>query len=254
MGLQDSVRGHVTPLRALIVEDEPVAARRLKRILQTQFRGRFSSVETERDVEGALEALEGSRFDLILLDLDLDGRDGFSLLDRVACAFALTIIVSAHEQLALRAFEYGVVDFVAKPYTPARLERALQRLEARRPPEETPAHRYLGIKDRAGIRVVDVASIEHIAAAGDYAELTLSSGETLLHARALDALTITLPPSFERVHRSHIVNLDCVVRLTSTSGGRYRLALASGNEVPVGRSRYAAVKAKLADREGELEP
>lgn len=233
------------PLRALIVEDEPVAARRLQRVLHDILGDRLATLTRASDLDQAAGAMVDSGCDLILLDLDLDGQDGFALLDLVASASALTIIVSAHAELAVRAFEYGVVDFVPKPYTPQRLKRALARLETPHPEREG-THRFLGVQDRGETRVVDVLTIERIAAAGDYAELTLVSGEGLLHARSLDALMVTLPDRFARVHRSHIVNLDRIVRLRAASGGRYAVELRSGVSVPVGRRRYPDLKARLA--------
>ena len=150
--------------------------------------------------------------------------------------------MSAHTERALEAFEVGVLDFVGKPFGAERLRTTLGRLRGAR--AEHPAA-ALAVRTAGRVELVRVADVSHVRAAGAYAELVLRDGSVRLHGKPLDRLLAVLPASFERVHRSYLVRLDDVVRLRVQEGSRYAVVLASGEEIPVGRSRVEAVRARL---------
>ena len=118
-------------MRVVVVEDEEVAAGRLIRLLGGILGGDLRSITHKTTLEEAREHLADHPVDLLLLDLNLHGRDGFRLLGEAAAGSFQTIIVSARHEKALRAFEYGVTDFVAKPYDENRLRQAIQRVTDR---------------------------------------------------------------------------------------------------------------------------
>ena len=115
-------------MNALIVEDERMAARRLERMLRGILGDSVEQITCLERVEEAECFLASTTIDVLLLDLNLNGEDGFELLKKATAGPFQTIIVSANTGQALRAFEYGVLDFVPKPVERSRLERALARV------------------------------------------------------------------------------------------------------------------------------
>lgn len=231
--------GDMRPKRALIVEDEAVVARRLIRLLG-KILGPGARVEHRRTFEAARVYLERHPIDLLFLDLDLEGLDGFDLLTEATAGTFDTVVVSARHDRALEAFEHGVADFVPKPYSEQRLAQAV----ARTKPEAGRRERlqYLSVRVGSRLRPVPIDRILLLQGAGDYVELHCDGGETHLHSKTLAGLEVLLPPTFVRVHRSFIVRLDRVEALESAPGSRYRLILRGGREVPVSRGRVQALR------------
>jgi DNA-binding LytR/AlgR family response regulator len=148
-----------------------------------------------------------------------------------------TVVVSGSTERALEAFELGVVDFVAKPFTVDRLRLAFDRVRERRGSERT---RYLAVAYAGRIELVPLATVVAVHGDDDYASVELLGGERRLHKRTLTELERLLPPDFLRVHRSHIVNL----RHAGALDGR-NLRLANGTEVPIGRAYAERLAARL---------
>jgi DNA-binding LytR/AlgR family response regulator len=154
------------------------------------------------------------------------------------------VVVSASADQALRAFELGVLDFVAKPYTRERLAKALTRVQGR----AAAPLRTLAVRKSGGIILVPLESVAYIQGAGDYAELVLRDGRTELSEKSLERLEALLPTDFVRVHRSYVVPLQDVVRLWTQEGSRTDVELKGGTRLPVGRSRVKALKERLEPR------
>ena len=229
-------------MRVLIVEDEPPIARRLARLLREEGGGDVAVVEVCATLAEAGGALARGGVDVVFLDLNLNGRDGFDLVRDAAAGPFHTVVVSAHTERALEAFEVGVLDFVPKPFGAERVRATLDRLRGAR--ADRPAA-SLAVRSAGRVDLVPVAEVAYVRAAGSYSELVLRDGSVRLHSKPLDRLLTVLPASFERVHRSYLVRLDEVVRLRVREGSRYAVVLASGEEVPVGRTRVEAVRARL---------
>lgn len=228
-------------MRILIVEDEPLVRQRLLRLCGELAGGR-ARFDAVADLEAVGDRLRRNVYDGLLLDLNLEGEDGFEVLRRAVAGRYHCVVVSAHRERALQAFDHGVLDFVAKPFSRDRLGRALERLlDAGR----TGGTRYLGIWRAQGTEVVDLEQVLWIRADGDYSELRLLDGRSELHDKPLAALAALLPPDFARCHRSYLVNLRHVRGLHASSGSRYRLKLAGGSELAVGRAHLAALRQAL---------
>lgn len=237
-------------MRLLIVEDEEIVARRLVRLIESILQSRIESLEHVGTIEDALDAIDERAFDIIFLDLNLDGRDGFRILGTAAAGAFQTIIVSAHADQAIRAFEYGVVDFVPKPFGRERLRKAIDR--ATRRDATTGEHlRRLAVRKQGEIRFVPIETVLWISGAGDYAEIHCDDGSTHLHDKSLTSLEMILPSRFERVHRSHIADVSRAKRLRSSPGSRYRLQFDNGAEIPVSRTAAAKLRESLRS---SLEP
>jgi len=229
-------------MRVLIVEDEPVIARRLVRLLHEVAEGEITHIETQTTLDDASSRLSTGDMDVVFLDLNLNGRDGFELLKEATAGSFHTVVVSAHTERALEAFEIGVLDFVGKPFDAARLQKTLERLRSAR--AEHPAA-SLAVRTAGRIDLIPIADVAYVQAAGAYSELVLRGGSRRLHSKPLDRLLAVLPSTFERVHRSYLVRLSDVVRLRAQEGSRYTLELANGDEIPVGRTRVEAVRERL---------
>ncbi|MFP2911293.1 LytR/AlgR family response regulator transcription factor [Pyxidicoccus sp. 3LFB2] len=228
-------------MKVLIVEDEPLAARRLERLSQELLGPGVPPPLVRDSLADAREVLAGRTVDLVLLDLNLAGEDGFRLLEEAAAGSFHTVVVSANTDQALRAFELGVLDFVAKPYTRERLATALTRVQGR----AAAPLRTLAVRKGGGILRVPLESVAYIQGAGDYAELVLRDGRTELSEKSLDRLETLLPTDFVRIHRSYLVPLQDVARLWTQEGSRTSVELKAGTRLPVGRSRVKALKERL---------
>ena len=230
-------------MRILIVEDEPVVARRLERLLRQEAGDEIARVTVCSDLASAQAHLAEADVDVVFLDLNLNGRDGFDLLTASVAGAFHTVVVSAHTDRALQAFEIGVLDFVGKPFGADRLRTTLERIRGVRRAEHAAA--VLAVRGVGRIDLIPVSEVAYVEAAGSYAELVLRDGTRRVHDKSLDRLLAVLPPAFERVHRSFLLRIDEVVRLTVRAGSRYTAVLASGEEIPVGRTRYKTLKARL---------
>ncbi len=231
-------------LRVVIAEDEAVVARRVARLTTAILGPHAGEIVLAPSVAEARDALQASPPDLLILDLELEGEEGFVLLrDGTARAFE-TIVVSAHTDRALEAFEHGVRDFVPKPFGRERLERALHRVLFPSPRRDQPVE-YIGVRSDGGVRFVPVAGILYVQGAGNRSELVLANGTILLHDRMLDQLEAILPPHFERIHKSYIVDVRRIASLVSTEGSRYSVVLHGGLTLPVGRTKVAALRQRL---------
>jgi len=228
--------------RLLIVEDEPLVRQRLERLCR-ELLGNGARIHAAASVDDATDVLRTRPIDILLLDLNLAGENGFTVMQQAAaCAFH-TVIISAHTDRALEAFAHGVVDFVPKPFNRERLQAALDRARGIGAPMR--ALRHLGVWRGRDVQFVDVRTVCRISADGDYSLLHLADTRQLLHDKSLDRLETLLPQSFARVHRSHLVNLEYAKRLVAEAGSRYHLHLTNDSIVPVGRSRVEALRARL---------
>jgi DNA-binding LytR/AlgR family response regulator len=227
-------------MRLLLVEDEASAMRRLVRLVRDHLGDRASLCCVD-DVAAAVEQLEAAAFDGILLDLNLGGSNGFDVMraaNRTPC-----VVVSAHADRSLEAFDHAVLDFVPKPIVRARLARALDRLAAT---GIEPRRATLVVRTIGRAEIVDCDDLVRIQGADDYAELVTIDGRHLLHDGSLALLERRLPANFIRVHRSHIVNVAHASAIVRQEGGT-AVRMAGGQFVPVSRRRLPAVERSLLE-------
>lgn len=233
-------------MQILIIEDETVAARRLERLSRDALGDALAGIHHAFDLDDARELLNAQPIDLILLDLNLAGDDGFDLF-QTDIGLARVVVVSAFPDRAIEAFGHAVLDFVPKPVEPERLARALDRAVDHR--EDGRGQKRLIVRNPGRADFVDPAQIVRIAGADDYCEILLASGRTLLHDETLTELERKLPPGFMRVHRSYLANLDYALSLEQDGSG-FRLQQSENVETPVSRRRARDVRTALADRFG----
>ena len=233
------------PLRALVVDDEPLAVERMQ-VICAGIPG-LSVVGTASDGAAALRLVEALSPDLMLLDMTMPGLDGLS----VARALAgrenppALVFVTAHDSFAVEAFDLDAVDYVLKPVAPERLERAIARAASRRGTRSGTASDWIGefwVPHRSELKRIDADLIERIDAERDYMRLHVGTRSYLMH-ETIKTLEERLDPArFVRLHRSHIVRNDYITSLRHNGGGVWFACLADGSELRVGRTYLARVK------------
>lgn len=234
-------------MRILIIEDETRIAARIERMTRSFFGQKLERLDHCDSIADGLSFLAANEVDVLLLDLNLNGEDGFEVLASVVSRSFHTIVISAYTEKAITAFEYGVLDFVAKPFDENRLAQAFQRIST---PEQSKGKgtRFLAVKKAGAISMIETKDLLYIKGAGIYSELHLSNGKSELHDKSLEKLELLLPESFERVHKSYIVAIDQCEKIMVNSGSKYDLILKNGEVIPIGRTRYPDLKAKLFDQ------
>jgi len=231
-------------MRVLIVEDEPLIAQRLERFCREILGDKLESIRVAALFSEAGARLDESPIDLLLLDLNLHGRDGMELLKASVAGSFHTIVVSANTEQALRAFEFGVIDFVPKPFSKERLAQALARATDREG-RAAGAAKFLAVKKYGKVELVEIDRVLYVEGAGAYAELVLEDGKRQLHDKTLEKLHALLPPGFERIHKSYVVRWSAVKALHASEGSHYEAELRNGVRLPVGRTRYRELREKL---------
>ncbi len=231
-------------MRILVVEDEPLIARRLVQFCRAILQDRLELIRSAQTFDAASADLASRAFDVMLLDLKLQERDGMELLGSAVAGSFHTIVVSANLDQALRAFEFGVIDFVPKPFSRERLEQALRRAAGEGGRAPRPAQ-CLAVRKLGRIELLDVDEVVYVEGSDKYSELVLTNGRRELHDKSLLRLEAVLPPVFERTHKSYLVRMSAVARIFALEGSRYELELKNGVRLPVGRTRYRSLKARF---------
>jgi two-component system, LytTR family, response regulator len=239
---------HPAKIRALIVDDEPLARSNLAVLLRAD--PEIGIVGECGSGEQALGEIRVANPDLLFLDVQMPECDGFDVLELLGRNLPPAIVfVTAYDQYALRAFDAGALDYLLKPFDNARFELALSRAKQRirLGQDRTPKLERVVIKNAGEICFVKIAEIDWIEAADYYACLHVGPRSHLLR-RSLQELEEDLDPNvFCRVHRSSIVNLERVQGLKLGQNGEYEVLLDHGARVRLSR-RY---RKQLQERLGK---
>jgi DNA-binding LytR/AlgR family response regulator len=137
-----------------------------------------------------------------------------------------------------------VLDFVPKPVGQERLALALRRARSARAPQ-SPPQSFLAVRRLGRLDLVALDDLLYIEGADKYSELVLANGQRNFYDKCLGRLEATLPPNFVRIHKSFLVRFNLITRLHVLRGSRYFAELKNGHRLPVGRSRYGTIKARL---------
>lgn len=261
-------------IRTILVDDEKLAIQGLQLRLEP-----FEDIEiidTCANGREAIRKIKTEKPDLVFLDIQMPGFDGFSVVKGVMeIDPPLIVFVTAFEEHAIRAFEANAVNYLMKPVDEDKLadtiERVRQRLAEKKSADEAEklmnvlsevapdaaeeftdgegegSERYeklINVKDRGQIFRVETDTIEHIEAAGDYMCIYTGDNSLILRETMKDLERRLDPRKFQRVHRSTIVNLDQVRQVKPHTNGECFLVLDSGAEVKVSRS-YRDVVARF---------
>ena len=235
-------------MRTLLVDDEPPARERLRRML-----GEHPDIEVVAeagDVAGAMRALVQRPIELIFLDIHLPGPDGFELLELLGRAHRPALVcVTANTEHAVRAFDEAAADYLLKPFSRERLARALARVRDHRRPaelEDRPLRRArIPVPGPTGTRFVDQRQIVLVRGERNYVRLDLGGRSVLLRGTLQDMAHRLAPGEFVRVNRSVIVRVAAVAELRTLPHGEVELHLSTGDHIISGRAYAAQVRAAL---------
>ncbi|MEP5765170.1 MAG: response regulator transcription factor [Halieaceae bacterium] len=270
-------------LRTVIVDDEPLARRLMRSLLEA-----MPDIDLVGECKNGREAIELTLDlapDLLILDIQMPGISGFDVVKELQSdLMPMVIFCTAFQRYAVDAFDLHAVDYVLKPIDGRRLERALaraqQRMRDRNESEERkspllgaideiskkvagkPASRATGqsssdglvadrkiaIKDNDSTVLVDIDDIDWVDAAGDYMCIHVK-GQTLIMRSTLKNLMSRLDEDkFKRIHRSTVVNLDRIIKATPLNKGEYLLDLDCDEQLKVSRNYRQAIKIFLSER------
>ncbi|TGK91248.1 response regulator [Leptospira brenneri] len=229
-------------MRILIVEDEVVAARGLERMLRELLGSKISSLRIEKSLIGSQCFIAENEIDLLFLDLNLDGDIGFDLLKETSAASFLTIITSGNTAEAIRAFDYGVLDFVPKPITKDRISKAIQKFQTNHLGIKT---KYLGIKQDNDLSLIATKDVLYVQSFDKRVKVFKKNGDMFVHNKSLDSILRILPAYFFRIHRSYVVNTKQIHKIKTSAGGFYEVELINGMKLKMGRGYYKELKSKL---------
>jgi len=229
-------------LKTLIVDDERLARLKLNKMLQ-----KFDSIELVGEAESvdeAIEKIEELKPDLLLLDIQMPGKTGFDLLNEIDF-HGRVIFVTAFDEYAIKAFEVNALDYLLKPVTHERLEKALQRIETEEQPKESTTKKLseddlLFLMVGNNMRFLKIRDIIFISSAVDYTKVYTLDGKEGLVLKSLREWEERLPEhTFCRIHRSTIVNIGCVHHIEKWFNQAYQVYLEGIEEPFVMSKRYA---------------
>jgi two-component system response regulator AlgR len=252
----------VPTLRTLIVDDEPLAVERLQ-VICARLDG-VTVIGTAGDGDAGLRLIEALAPDLVLLDMTMPLTDGLTVARTLGTRPnpPAVIFVTAHDEFAVEAFDLDAVDYVLKPVSPDRLQRAIQRVGSRRGKDEgsagaaeaAPDSRWLSefwVPHRSELVRIAATDIERIDAERDYVRLHVSGpvgGQSFLLLQTITGLEERLDPEqFIRIHRSCILRRDRIAGLRHEGLGVWSVEMADGAALRIGRTYLPAVK-KMAGR------
>jgi two-component system LytT family response regulator len=266
----------MTDLTIIIADDEPLATRRLRILIERQAGLRLIGVA--RDGLDAVQSIRSLMPDVALIDIEMPGLNGFEILEQLGDREApIVIFVTAFDHYAARAFEARAVDYLVKPVAAERLYTALDRAREQRDRAEAAtqlaemreiianlrrgaaapvARRYeqdFWVRTLRETIRVPAKEVEYIEAERDYVRLH-TKGRSFLYRASLNSVEARLDPAeFVRTHRSFIVRRNCVTAIGRSQSRAPVLRLVSGEQVPVGRN-YAAQLNMSAFKSVEVEP
>jgi two-component system, LytTR family, response regulator len=247
--------------RALIVDDEPISRRRLRRLLLLEPDCEIAA-ECENGRE-AVAALEREPVDILFLDVQMPEMDGFQVVHALARSHPLIIFTSAYDEYALKAFEVHAFDYLLKPFDRRRFRESVQRarmqiaqarpaisddriltlFEAFAHARNTPDR--IAVRSNGRVIFLRLGEIEWVEAADNYVCLHCGR-ETHILRETMSDLEARLDPSrFIRVHRSAIVNLECIKELQPWFRGDYKVVLNDGTELTLTKNHREKLESRL---------
>ena len=241
-------------MKALLVDDERLARNELRRLLAAH--ADIEIVGEAVDVEDALAKVAALKPELIFLDVQMPGADGFSLLEQLAAPLPLVIFTTAYDEFAVKAFEFNALDYLLKPVDPNRLVAALEKIRPRHSeppidPATAPAHR-LTPEDKVFVRegdrcwFVPVKNIRLLESEGNYTRVHFDDQKPQLF-RSLTAMEERLDAkTFFRANRKQVINLAWVEGIEPWFSGGLLVKLKGGLQVELSRRQAQDFRERLS--------
>jgi two-component system LytT family response regulator len=244
--------------RALIIDDEPLARMVVKEYLQN-----FSEIELIQECNDGFEGLKAIQQyqpDLIFLDVQMPKINGFEMLELVEQSPAV-IFTTAFDEYAIKAFEAHAVDYLLKPFSKDRFNKAIEKFLATAPEKHTPKqteelletaasqspaqHERIVVKTGTKVKIIPVADVEYLQADDDYVSVFTKEGSYLKN-KTMNFFEQTLDArQFVRVHRSYIIAIQQITRIDPYEKDAHLAILKSGAKIPVSKTGYVKLKQVL---------
>lgn len=230
------------------MDDEELARAYLRELL-----GPHPEIEIAAECRNGFEAVKAINElspDLVFLDVQMPKLDGFEVLELIDAKPAV-IFVTAYDQYAMQAFDAQAADYLLKPFTAERFERALERAKsggASKPVQATERElTRIVVRDGAKVHVIPIEKLDYAEAQDDYVSLH-SEGKSYLKQQTISALEALLDRNrFVRIHRSAIVNLERIARIEPYAKDSRVAILTTGAQLPVSRTGYARLMEAMGD-------
>jgi two-component system, LytTR family, response regulator len=243
--------------KIIIIDDEPLAREVIKEYLET-----YSSVDVVAECNNGFEglkAIQEHQPDLIFLDIQMPKINGFELLELTDQLPAI-IFTTAYDEYAIRAFEANALDYLLKPFSKERFDKAMQRWLEKK--EESvvnavnqqalaAASQYpmqnnrIVVKTGGKIKIIPLQQVQYLEAADDYVKIVTPEGSYLKNKTMQFFENFLDSQVFVRVHRSYIINISQVTRLEPYEKENYIVILLSGKQIPVSKGGYGKLKSVL---------
>ena len=235
-------------LRVVIADDEPLARLRLCRLL-----GGIPGIEVVAECASGIEVMQllpDCPCDLLFLDIQMPGADGFQALEHVVARPRAVVFVTAHAEHAVRAFQVQAVDYLLKPISVERLQQALERVQRALAVDASLAAapaipRRLALPIGRRMQMVELDELDCALAQANYVELKVGTRSFVLRETISGFHARLDPLRFLRIHRSAIVRIDAIREIEPLASGRYRVSPHGGQRLVSGRSYRDVLRAAL---------
>lgn len=239
-------------MRTLIVDDERLARNELKRLLEPYTK--IEIVGEAANAEEALKLIEEQQPELLFLDIQMPGKNGFELLSSIEGKSPEVIFTTAFDEYAIKAFEFNALDYLLKPIDTERLKETIHRIEENQAQPESSAHaneraeKVLGENDQVFVKdgekcwFVKLGKIRLFESMGNYVRLHFDDQKPLV-LKSLNNLEERLDPNtYFRANRKHIINLHWIEKIEPWFSGGLLVTLQGGDKIEI--SRRQAIRFK----------
>jgi two-component system, LytTR family, response regulator len=243
-------------MKCVIIDDEPLARMVIKEYLQT-----YTDIEVVQECNDGFEgvkAIQQVQPDLIFLDIQMPKINGFEMLELIDNP-PQVIFTTAFEEYAIKAFEAHAVDYLLKPFSKERFDKALQKLLSQKANVITPQKleileeatkspvqsNRIVVKDGGKIKIIPVAQIQYLEAADDYVKIHTAEG-VFLKKKTMQYFEDSLQQQqYIRIHRSYIVNASLITRIDPYEKDSHIALLSTGGKLPISKAGYIKLKEVL---------
>jgi two-component system LytT family response regulator len=239
-------------MKAIIIDDEPLARMMVKEYLQAY--PHIEIVQECNDGFEGIKAIQHYQPDLIFLDIQMPKINGFEMLELIDNP-PQVIFTTAFEEYAIKAFDAHAADYLLKPFSKERFDKAIQKLTQQKAGttagvvetalQSNMQSNRIVVKDNGKIKIIPVAQVQYLEAADDYVKIMTAEGH-FLKKKTMQYFEDSLPPQeFIRIHRSYIVNAQLITRIDQHEKDSHLALLTTGQRLPVSKAGYAKLKEVL---------
>jgi two-component system LytT family response regulator len=243
-------------MRLLIIEDDVAASEALKRLISAHFKD-IEVIGIAPTVASAIATISKSKPDILLMDIQLLDGNSFEILDHIAYQNLNIIFITAYSEFAITAFKYAAIDYILKPYETQQLIDAILKIKAQKvnsifSPYQLLAdnlkasqlNKKLAIPTTEGFTILKINDIIRFQSDSNYTHIFSTNTKEIMSAKSLASYNDVLENTcFERVHQSHLINIEHIAKYVHKDGGY--LILSDGSTVPVSQRKKASIIALI---------